>query len=735
MFRTLISRATAIAAGALVLSASCLSTSCGGGGFAARQMVLVEFLFVDRSLQPTAPTGAQSLPRNAQIVLVFSEKVYPPSVNNQTIQIRFGAQFQSVPTGSFSVDGNRVRFDPTVTNQGLPNPFGFDPITQYIVDVPNSQDQDAVVRNLDDDPNTSTFFTSFVTSDGFLRELIPPQLVEVFFVPDPDPLTGNIPGNGVMGLRFSEPMDPGSFILGPQLLGVLPAPPLPPQVTVDVRYDANEQVNIDWSVAGKHVPGYFAPDPSATIYFFNPTFSFGDKKFKFYVQELQGLKDLSGNPLVNPGSQGLFTCDGFGIATGQVLEEKFADATDLDALNSGADWGGTEPGVLQGLPVSTRHQYIFGYTEAGNSPDSSRGQYAAIVDPLIGADLNNFVPNVNPATSQGRRVMIGFGDTDLGADGTITAAGWGPDSNATFAAIYPSIFLRMGFQSNNSVALSPTFSGNYQGSPQIVYTGDYQVTQAANIGNTPGHPAFAHVGPYIDNPGCSQPNQQTLANWNQPLFDFTGFAAWPAFTTFFDWDDGDPIIENDSVFLWDMSVPEGDSFQQIRAWFAATFPCSGILIGGYPARRLYSVYEDDTANPTTNLLAGIINPEPTIYDTHFVVTKRVSIAQTLFYTYSGFPQQSIHGQTFGDLTNYYPAQITPLVQTGGAQISILYQGADTVQSDRRTINQAAPFTGWTNNINDCDGMRCLRWRISLISNLISSQVARVNQVTIPMTSN
>ena len=95
MLRNMISRAGCVATVVLCLAASSFMTSCGGGGPSAKDMVLVEFLLVDRALQPVAPTGTESLPRNAQILMVFSELVNPASVNNSTIQVRYGAAFQS----------------------------------------------------------------------------------------------------------------------------------------------------------------------------------------------------------------------------------------------------------------------------------------------------------------------------------------------------------------------------------------------------------------------------------------------------------------------------------------------------------------------------------------------------------------------------------------------------------------------------------------------------------------
>ena len=300
MLRQLLTRPGGLALAVVVLALAGLTTSCGGGsGYAAKDMVLVEFLFVDRALVPTAPTGTENLPRNAQILLVFSEKVDPASVDDQTIQIRYGPTGQSVPKGSFSVDGNNVRFDPTVTAQGQPNPFGFNPVTQYLVDIPSFEEQPAVVTNLDADPNLVTFFTTFVTSDGFLRELVPPEVVRVYSIPDRfevNPLTGQWPGNGLLAVEFNEPMDPSSFILGGD-----DGPT--PITTIDVRYVnyapiniANGLVNPDTGV-GVPIAGSFQGDAAATTFIFSPTFSFGVDKYVFSCQVFQGLKDLSGNLL------------------------------------------------------------------------------------------------------------------------------------------------------------------------------------------------------------------------------------------------------------------------------------------------------------------------------------------------------------------------------------------------------------------------------------------------------
>ena len=509
---------------AAVLAVSALATSCGGGGVVAKQMVLVELQFLDRSLQPTAPTGTQSLPRNAMIGLVFSELVDPGSVNEQTIQIRYGASFSSVPEGSFQVSGNTVIFDPTVTAAGQPNPTGLLPVTQYVLNVPGIGEQASVIENLDADRNLTTFFTQFTTADGWLRELTQPEFEGLVWAPEPDELTGSIPGNGLLGVAFNEPMAPGSFVSGPAGGG-----------TIDIRY-TDASINDVNGVALTAVSGTFSPAPDHKTFWFRPTFSWGDAKLVFTVETFQGLTDLSGNPLVNPGSFGPFTSDGKGIATGKVLEEDFRTQDMMDGGPTDADWGGTEEGALLGQAVTSRTVSIYSYVEADNGTNSGRGQYAPLVTPLIGASLNQIIPNITPPTADGRRVLWAFPASKIGARGAITAAAWGPDSNATFAAFYPNVKLRAGYQKQDQLSLSPSFSGNYQGQPAVLYSGSYSVQQTANVGNPPGEPLIPYLGTPQAGAACAGNPSSVNPGWNAPLFDFTGWYDWPQLTTFFEWD-------------------------------------------------------------------------------------------------------------------------------------------------------------------------------------------------------
>lgn len=707
--------------GLAALAASVSAVSCGGsGGGAAKPMVLLEVLFVDRGLVPQFQTGVKDLPRNAQIVFQFSELVDPSSVDEQTILIRFGPQFQSVPKGAFKVDSDRVVFDPTVTSQGVANPFGFEAGAQFNIELPSVSDASnlpgattPLVRNLDSDPLLTSFFSSFTTSDKYLRELIPPQVLSVDFVPAPDPLTRQVPGGGIMAITFTEAMDPATFVLASGAT-VLPTD------TVDVRYrDLSPNPNVNTlgqpalpapsGVFGNElvpISGSFAHDPSATTWFFTPTFSFGNLKFDFAVSVFQGLKDLAGNLLVNPRSFGPYVCDGTGRAVGRVLSESFDLPTDRDGATTSADWGSTLAGTLQGAAITSRRAFI---RSSAMNAKYGGGTLFAIVDPLVGAQLNQFVTGINPPTNQGRHVMWAFEDGEIGQNGTITVASWGPDSNATFAALYPDVVLRVGVQKTASMSLATTFTGNYLGTPLIMYKGQYSVKQAANVGNEP--------------PGG---------------MGFTGFANWPTLTSFFEWDEGDPAVALDQVLVFAASVQEGDTWQQIRGWFGAT---AGLLVQGVPTRRMYATYEEDAPNPASNFAAGILNPEPSITDTAFTITRLKSVGQSRFYTPDSldpagisYPAPLSASRTFGTKSDYLAPIIVPTVQAGGAQLLVEFYGARALDaaSNRTLPNLAFPVRNWTTNINDCDTFPYLRWRLTLTSNLSTSTVAKVQQIIVPI---
>ena len=184
---------------------------------------------------------------------------------------------------------------------------------------------------------------------------------------------------------------------------------------------------------------------------------------------------------------------------------------------------------------------------------------------------------------------------------------------------------------------------------------------------------------------------------------------------------GNPAVDDDSVLVFDASVQEGTASQGMRGWFATQYPCSGLLMSGHPEPMLLSTYEGLFSDPLENPTAGILNPSPSVIDICFTFSRLTSTAQSRF----------IAG-AHGDDTNYLAATITPATQPTGASIVVEYQGADAVLADGVTIDASAPSTGWVSSPSACNGMRHIRYRVSLTSGMSSSAIARVESITIPM---
>ena len=67
-----------------------------------------------------------------------------------------------------------------------------------------------------------------------------------------------------------------------------------------------------------------------------------------------------------------------------------------------------------------------------------------------------------------------------------------------------------------------------------------------------------------------------------------------------------------------------------------------------------------------------------------------------------------------------------------ATVLVEYQGADAVMADGVTIDTGSAFTGWTTDINQCDGMQNIRFRVTLTSDLAAATVARLDRISIQM---
>ena len=262
---------------------------------------------------PTAATGTTSLPRNAQLLMKFSEEVDPGSVTNQTIQIRSGVGL--IPLGLVLGERQPGALRPHRDRAGPAQPVRLRSRRSSTRSTSPRSRRPGEPTTRSASSRTATRTRTRPRSAPPSRRrpatcasCTPPQVLDVFFEPDARACSratsrATAAWPSCSASRWTRP--PSSS--GPRRCRSTP----PAHDRRALRPAARRSTSTTWSRA-RRVPGYFTHDPSATIFYFNPFFSFGDKKLVFYVQCLQGLKDLAGNQLVNPRFFGNYTCDGKG---------------------------------------------------------------------------------------------------------------------------------------------------------------------------------------------------------------------------------------------------------------------------------------------------------------------------------------------------------------------------------------------------------------------------------------
>jgi hypothetical protein len=227
-----------------------------------------------------------------------------------------------------------------------------------------------------------------------------------------------------------------------------------------------------------------------------------------------------------------------------------------------------------------------------------------------------------------------------------------------------------------------------------VYDGTYTIPQAADIATDPD-PA----DPNVENPNDFYP---TVAQ---------GYWPWPVFSSYFDYDGVNNVV-------LDVDVKPGTNFQIHRVFYGLSF--SNPMNSAIPNRRLYGDFGAEVGPPPTWQPPG--NPEPTCYDMLFVKRRRVTYAVSRFY------------DSFVPNANYGTPIISPPTQPGGATFVLEFEGAypmDHPQNPGVKIPDPSSYTGWVGNIDNLDGYRYIRFRFTMIANLISDTVPEINSIVLP----
>ncbi len=486
--------------GALVLTGGLLGCSRGGGGGGTGGSLQALSLDVQ---------GQTDVKLNQPIRVTFNSGIDPTSVSVSGFQVQGAGR---VFSGRIEISGNVISFFPTFfggvdgrgvdqsvnmynpSNNPPDNARGFDPATQYTVRVLGNSSLSP--KGLNGRPLVREFSGFFRTGGDFLPEepSVPPMVAEeikfsqraINEACNPDALNGNPdddcagmpvpefdPANLEVSVKFSEPMNPGTFN---------------PFTTFSLT---NTFVDPPRAILGEVIPS-----GDLRTFSFRPLNTLGDDpntdqpyRFEFVlsgaVEDLAG-NSLVGNPLVD-GREGQIlapikfsfkTADKPGEPNFGGITEDFETRVNRKG-QAGLDLGTTDnvwngDGILEGAPATFR-------------------------DVEVPVNPSQFLLP-QPLTTAGNRIhhLIEKDVFNSGGAGnleSVISISWGPQSNFVFAAMYPTVAVSVGHtrQSSTASGLATTFSANFSGfpdNPTKVYEGVYDVPNALNEAFFP-YPTFS----------------------------------------------------------------------------------------------------------------------------------------------------------------------------------------------------------------------------------------------------
>jgi hypothetical protein len=557
--------AAVVSGGALVLA-----TGTGHAASAPRRGPLVMTSFVQN--------GRTDIHRNEVLEFKFSVQVRRGSADDRTLRVNATTGTGSKPAiGARVVRGNVIKFDPQRTQRNYdatkePNApaiekdhaEGFDAYQDFAVELPSGVGEHTL-KGMDGTPLQRFFSGTFRTNSIYDD----PVAGQPYFVGDH--------GTGLLG--FDPPKSGATGLVDEDALVVLE---FSEPINIDTL-DPSATIIVTRITVGEQVPGYVKPDPnerSGRRFLFVPSVGFGSDIVNLQGWDIQitltsGITDLAGNALKRPVTFPVFrTRYAPGKPSCSLITETFANQTKMDAATvaAGGEWNTIEKGALRGGVATTYPNKDVQYV---TQPGGTTIVRTRVAEPLVAETVPSSGGGGCTARPNGARAQMLYVPSDVGNEAAIVAFGWGPSSNALFAATHPEIILNVGHTSLQT--LGTDFTGNINiGTPQQVYKGKYDIPQAKNI--------------------------------NPPLLD-NGYWDWPALQTPFEWNGVNNLV-------FDAAVAGANNCQILRVGFVP----AGIA---FPNRRAVSLnYKGATADFSTDTV---------IYDIRFKKRRRTTRAISQWY--------------------------------------------------------------------------------------------------------
>jgi hypothetical protein len=522
--------------------------------------------------------GRTDVHRNEMLTFKFTVLLAGKSVDDRSLRVDATTSAGTKPSiGARIVKGNVVTFDPQRTERNYKDskkpdttitekdhPEGFDAYQDYEVQLAATPDLHTVRSSAGAQLlyfYSSTFRTNATYDD--------PVVGQPYFYGDH--------GTGLLG--FDPPRSGATGLVDEDALVVLE---FSEPINIDTL-DPSSTVIVTRITVGEQVPGYVKQDPnerSGRRFLFVPSVGFGSdianqQGWDIQITLTSGITDLAGNSLRRPVTFPVFrTRYAAGKPSCSLITESFNDQKLMDpsTVTLGGEWNTIEKGVLRGGAPTTYPNKDVQYTAANTGTTIVR---TLVAEPLVAATVPASGGGGCSARTNGSRAQMSYTPADVGAAAAIVGVGWGPSSNATFAATHPEIILNMGHTSLQT--LGTDFTGNINiGTPQQVFKGQYTIPQAKNI--------------------------------NPPGLD-TGYWDWPTFATPFEWNGVNNLV-------FDAACAGANNCQILRIAFVPAAVA-------FPNRRAVSLnYKGTTADFTADSV---------IYDIRFKKRRRTTQAVSLWY--------------------------------------------------------------------------------------------------------
>ncbi len=523
--------------------------------------------------------GRTDVRRNERLVFKFSATLRKGSVSHRSVRIAASTStgFRDA-TGAVKARGTKVIFDPTRTQKNFEdskkkntlvtekdNPTGFGSFQEFTVFLPSPPELE-VLKNLRRDPILQSFTGNFRTNSTYDDPVEgQPSFIGNFgtgklgFNPPVGGATGLVDEDATIIFEFSEPID------------------------IDTL-DPSSSVIVERIAIGEQVPGVIKVDPnepSGRRFLFVPSLGFGSDEanqagWDIQVTLSREVADLAGNPLKRPKVFPVFRTRYVpGKPSSSILSEGFDGQSKMDPISvvEGGEWNTLEVGFLLGGFPTTFPNVDVQYTQASTGLTSL--VRTRVVEPLVAESVPSTGGGGCAAVPMGSRVQMLYVPADVGDPAAIVGVGWGPSSNALFAATHPSITIRLGHTSVQSLGTDWEANVNL-GTAQLLYDGEYSIPQALNI--------------------------------NPPGLD-TGYWDWPTFKSPFEYNGINNVV-------FDAKAEGGNNCQILRVAFIP----AGV---SFPTRRAVSRNaESGTASFATDAV---------IYDIRFRKRRRTTRATSLYY--------------------------------------------------------------------------------------------------------